>query len=1088
MDKHHEELSKTSQSSEKPFVPPRHWIGPEELDASYWSDAKAQEKRGQEFFEKPIEFIDKLDKSSQGGIARRDFLTVMGASMAMASFACARRPVHKIIPYVIKPEEITPGVANWYASTCNECSSSCGILVKNREGRPIKIEGNPDHPLNQGTLCARGQASLLNLYDPDRLIAPVIRSRATGSRKETDWAQVDTEISAKLRDIASRSGRVRILSGEIQGDSTRRLVQEFLGAFSHGGLVEFEPLALEEIGAGQALSYGTSVVPRYRFDRAEMVVSLGADFLGTWISPLEHSIAWAKGRKLSGENAAHAKLSKMVCFESMMTITGSNADERYPIRPGDELKIALALAHELIVTQKKSSFAANPSIASALQGYQPAKVAAEIGAENLPAQLKKVAEELWNNKGKSLIVAGGIQSKTKEALSLQIAVNLLNSALENDGTTVDGTTSYGTSRTAFADMAKLIAEMKTGQVDALIIYRANPFYTLPKTFLGLEEAMKRVPLVIAITDREDETAIRADYILPDHHALESWGDANPRRGLYSLQQPAMAPIHSSRAFQDSLLTWGGNGRKNGEENGQATTQKTIGAGLKLSGLAARAADWHEYLQSNWKETLYKNSGAVGSFEHFWEGVLRAGVYQVPSIRDSKGASGRSFNVASLSKLPKYTPVDSAVLSLVLYPKVSMYDGRSANNPWLQEMPDPITTVTWDNYLNLGPTLAKKLGLKNDDVVEISSGDVTAQLPIHVQPGLHPGVATAAVGYGRRSVGKVGNQAGVDVYPFVQVDGNQLIFAGQPLSIKKTSKFYSLAATQWHGASESRPIINDISLTEFRKNPAATMHTNPELRLETIPTLFPPHEYKSYRWGMGIDLNSCTGCGACVIACQAENNVPVVGRDQVRVSRQMHWIRIDRYYAGSPENPDVVFQPMLCQHCENASCEAVCPVIATVHDDEGLNVQVYNRCVGTRYCQNNCPYKVRRFNFFDHWKSYEGTMNLVWNPDVTVRTRGIMEKCTFCTQRIIVAKDKAKDLGEKIKDGDLKTACQQTCPTSAIVFGDMNDPHSRVSKMKESPQAFRVLEVLNNKPSISYMTKVRNKEMDHAAVSGGGEHV
>jgi len=1069
MDKHHEEFSKASPSPETPFVPPRHWIGPEELDAGYWADAKTQEKRGQEFFEKPIEFIDKLDKSNQGGVARRDFLTVMGASMAMASFACARRPVHKIIPYVVKPEEITPGVANWYASTCNECSSSCGILVKNREGRPIKIEGNPDHPLNQGTLCARGQASLLNLYDPDRLKAPLIRSRANGSRRETDWAAVDAEISAQLKEIASRSGRVRILSGELQGDSTRRLVREFLGAFSHGGLVEFEPLALEEIGAAQADSYGASVVPRYLFDRADMIVSLGADFLGTWISPVEHSIAWSKGRKLSGEKAAQAKLSKMVCFESTMTVTGSNADERHPIRPGDELKIALALAYELIVTQKKSSFAAGASnasaIAAALQGYQPAKIAAEIGAPALPAQLKKLAEELWSNKGKSLIVAGGVQSKTREALALQVAVNFLNSALENDGATVDGTTRYGTSPSAFADMAKLVRDMKAGEVDALIIYRANPFYTLPKSLLGLEEAIKHVPLVIAITDREDETALHADYVLPDHHALESWGDANPRRGLYSLQQPAMAPIHSSRAFQDALLTWG--------QTIQKSPQKSEGAKFRLSGLATRAADWHEYLQSNWKETLYKDSGAAGSFELFWEGVLRAGVYQVPGVRDAQAPSARSFNLASLSKLPQYKALDPSTVSLVLYPKVSMYDGRSANNPWLQEMPDPITTVTWDNYLNVGPTLAKKLGVKNDDVVEITSGDVTAQLPIHVQPGLHPGIATAAVGYGRRAVGKVGNLAGVDVYPFVQVEGNHLVFAGQPLSIKKTSKFYSLAATQWHGASENRPIINDITLAEFRKNPAATMHTDPELRMENIPSLIAPHEYKSYRWGMGIDLNSCTGCGACVIACQAENNIPVVGRDQVRVSRQMHWIRIDRYYAGSPENPDVVFQPMLCQHCENASCEAVCPVIATVHDDEGLNVQVYNRCVGTRYCQNNCPYKVRRFNFFDHWKAYEGTMNLAWNPDVTVRTRGIMEKCSFCTQRITVAKDKAKDLGGRVKDGDLKTACQQTCPTNAIVFGDMNDPHSRVSKMKESPQAFRVLEALNNKPSVSYMTKVRN---------------
>ncbi|CAM6053624.1 unnamed protein product [Sphagnum tenellum] len=1085
-----------ASSSGEGFVPPRHWLGPEELDATYWANAKTQEKRGQEFFEKPVEFIDKLDRTSEGGMARRSFLTVMGASMAMAGFACARRPVHKIIPYVIKPEEITPGVANYYASTCNECSSSCGIIVKNREGRPIKIEGNPDHPLNQGTLCARGQASLLNLYDPDRLTAPVIRSRTGGPRREVSWDEVDQEIRAKLKAISNGSGRVRVLSGEIQGNSTRRLVGEFLGAFSRGGLTEFEPLALEEIKESQLSSYGTAVVPSYRFDRADLIVSFGADFLGTWLSPVEHSLAWSKGRKLNGKNPSQAKLSKLVCYETMLSLTGSNADERYPISSGDELPIALALAYELVVAQKKSSYAAQADVLKALQPYSPAQVATSIQSETLAPQLKKLAQELWINRGKSLLVAGGIQSKTKDALALQIVVNFLNSALENEGATVDGSLRYGNSQVSFADLVKLVAEMKAGQVDALIVYRSNPLYSLPRTFLGLDEAFKQVPLIIAITDREDETALKADYVLPDHHPLENWGDANPRRGLFSLQQPTLAPIHSTRSFQDSLLAWGkvpeaAEGAEG--ESAKPSSSSVSAPALKYSGLAAQAADWHEYLKANWKETIYKTSGAVGSFEQFWEAVLRAGVYQVSQIRYAKTAPvARKLNVAAFIQGIRgvQNPGSSGTksddsLSLVLYPKVSLSDGRSANNPWLQEMPDPISTVTWDNYLNVGPALATKLGLKDNDVVEVKSGDVTAQLPIHVQPGLNSRIATAAVGYGRRAVGKVGNLAGVDVFPFVQVEAGLLIYSGQPVQLKKTGKYYSLASTQWHGATENRPIINDITLAEYRKNPAATSETDPELRMENIPTIFPPHEYKGYRWGMGIDLNSCTGCGACVISCQSENNVPVVGRDQVRVSRQMHWIRIDRYYSGTPENPEVVFQPMLCQHCENASCESVCPVIATVHDDEGINVQVYNRCVGTRYCQNNCPYKVRRFNFFDHWKSYEGTMNLAWNPDVTVRTRGIMEKCTFCTQRITAAKDKAKDMGDKIRDGDLKTACQQTCPTDAIVFGDMNDPKSRVSQMKASLHAFRVLENLNNKPSISYMTRVRNTDRNPHA--GGGEN-
>jgi molybdopterin-containing oxidoreductase family iron-sulfur binding subunit len=1072
MDNHQDGLdshSVKSSTNAQSFVPPRHWIGPEELNAGYWSDAKVKEQRAQEFYEKPVEWIDQLDRSAQGGIARRDFLTIMGASMAMASFACARRPVHKIIPYVIKPEEITPGVANWYASTCKECSASCGVLIKNREGRPIKLEGNPDHPVNRGSLCSRGQASVLGLYDPDRLTGPLVRSRADGSRKATTWEEVDSTIQAKLSTIASQGGRVKVLSGEVQSESTRRLIREFLAAFKGGEHISFEPFALEEVSTAQAASYGKAVVPHYRLDEAQLVVSLGSDFLGNGISPLESSRQWTQRRKLSGQNPAQAQFAKLVCFESMMSLTGAGADERYPVRPGDEFKIAMSLAHELIVKQKRSRFARETAVLNALSTFSAEAVAADIGLAGGAQVIKKVAAELWDNQGKSLVMAGSVQAKTSDALSLQLAVNLLNSALENEGKTVDGTANFSLARSSFGDFKRLLGEMQAGKVDALIVYRSNPAYASPQELLGLKEAFKRVPLVIVVSEHEDETALLADYILPDHHYLENWGDAHPNQSVYSLQQPSMAPIHSTRAFQDSLLVW----RK---------------GGLGVTGLAAEASDWHDYLQKQWRDTVFKEISPVSSFEQFWNGALRSGVVDVFASRGGSAskAVARSFKVSSLAALPRFTPLSQEVISLALYGKISLYDGRNANNPWLQELPDAISSVAWDNYLNMSPQLSKKLNLKDDDVVEMTCGAKTVELPVHVQPGLHPNLVSVALGYGRTSVGKVGKGTGLDLFPMVQASEAALVYSGQKVTFRKTGKFYKLALTQWHTATEERPIINDITLAEFRKNPAQANHTDPHLRLDTVPTLWSEHEYKGYRWGMAIDLTTCTGCSACMIACQAENNIPVVGRDQVRVSRQMHWIKIDRYYSGSPENPNVVFQPMLCQHCENAPCETVCPVLATVHDDEGLNVQVYNRCVGTRYCQNNCPYKVRRFNFFDHWKAYEGTANLVWNPDVTVRTRGIMEKCTFCVQRIRDAKDHAKDVGGRVTDGTLKPACQQTCPTDAIVFGDLNDPKSRVSQMKNSPQAFRVLEVLNTKPSVSYMTKVRNKA-ESAHSEHGEEH-
>jgi Fe-S-cluster-containing dehydrogenase component/anaerobic selenocysteine-containing dehydrogenase len=1039
-------LNKSSAEAQT-FTTPRHWIGVEELSESYWQNEANLEKRAQEFHDKPVETIDLIDRLDSKGFARRDFLTLMGASMAMASFACARRPVHKIIPYVVKPEEITHGVANYYATTCPE--TGYGVLAKVREGRPIKLEGNPEHGMSSGKLSVKGQAAILDLYDMDRAKEPKKLARGKGSRA-IEWEKADAEISAKLKEIAAGSGRVRVVSAPLKSDSTKRLVGEFLSAFAAGSQVEFDPALGDEVLSAQVDSYGTAVVPHYRFDEADVVVSFAGDFLGTHENETEYSRDWAKKRRLSGKNAT---LSKLFVIETMMSTTGANADERFPVRSGDELKVAAAIAGE--VARKKGV-----SVPSELASYGLSAVAEETGIS--AEKLKEIADELVKNAGKSIVLGGGFTTRNGSALALQVVINFLNSTLGNEGKTVDGTaqafTKTGDRRAA---VDTLISDMNRGAVDALILYRANWVYQLPKS-IGFEAALAKVPFVVSISDSEDETALKSDFHLPDQHFLESWGDAQPRKGIVSLQQPTLAPIHASRSFQDSLIVW-------------------AKSGLKVKGLLANslAGTWYDYLRANWKEGALKG---VGNFEAAWENALREGVVK----SDVGSPSARTFKSSSLAIVPGFKKADRKELSYVSYSKISIGDGTRANNPWLQEMPDPVTTATWDNYLAMSVKTAESLKLKQDDVASIEIGGEKLELPVMIQPGLALGVVAAAVGYGRTAAGKIGTGVGRDVKCFAKTVGSELAYSGFSAKVKATGKRYQIAVTQWHNATENRPIVNDLTLAEYKANPGASNHTDPHMRLKEVPTMWPKHEYKGYKWGMSIDLTACTGCGACVIACQAENNIPVVGRDNVRKSREMHWIRIDRYYSGSAENPDVVFQPMLCQHCENAPCETVCPVLATVHDDEGMNTQVYNRCVGTRYCQNNCPYKVRRFNFFDHWKSYEGTMNMAWNPDVTVRTRGIMEKCSFCVQRIRDSKQKAKEEGRKVRDGEVLAACQQTCPSDAIVFGNVNDPESLVSQMRGADRAFRVLEVLNTVPSISYLSKVRNKEAAAGAHGGGHE--
>jgi len=1020
-------------------------------EKKYWSslaqfnnDPQFLEKAHREFSSSPLQ-----EEEGADGFSRRDFMKLMAASTALATTACFQKPQHKILPYVNQPEEVTFGVPNFYASTCGECGAGCGTLVKTREGRPIKLEGNPDHPVNKGGLCARGQASILGLYDPDRLRHPVSMIRGSFSNTATTWPEVDKKLVERLKSIKTGGGKVRLLTGTVNSPSTLKLIGEFLKGFAQGEHVVYDALSNEDIERAQELAHGVKVLPRYRFDQAEVVVSIDADFLGTWLSPVEFTKQFSKTRKL---DRGQKKLSKLITFESVMTITGSNADERVAIRPEDGAAIALALAYELAMNMKVTTLPAET--ATVVAKYSPNEVASAIGFN--AAVLKTTAKALWAARGKSLVVAGSPQSQTKNSLSLQLAVNLLNSILQNDGSTIDykNSPSYQ-SRGSMSSVLNLIKDMNDGRVDVLFIYNTNPVYSLPKE-MGFVEASRKVKeLIVSFNDRIDETAGISDYVLPDNHTLERWGDAEPQKNVFSLIQPTIRPIYDTRSFQDSLLSL----------------------------ISSKYHDFHEYVQTHWRETLYKDYGIVTPFELFWESALRDGVFDgadKKGLRNIKSPA-RTFKGAALGNHPPKKD-STQNFSLALYPKVSLGDGRGANNAWLQELPDPITRATWDNYALVSVGAAKKLHLQDGDVVRIkTTGTATVELPALVQPGLHDQVIAIAFGYGREHTGSVGSGIGKNAYNLLRTapagtgTGTALpevILSGFEATLTKTGTTAIIALTQEHHTMEGRPIVREASLEDYLRNP----HSGNEEK-EGLTTIWSGHEYKGYRWAMAIDLNSCTGCQACVIGCQSENNIPVVGKDGVNRGRVMHWIRIDRYYSGTPDNPSVVHQPMLCQHCENAPCETVCPVLATVHNDEGLNLQIYNRCVGTRYCANNCPYKVRRFNWFEY--NYGGQtrypINLSQNPEVTVRSRGVMEKCTFCLQRISEAKNNAKNMGTTVKDGDLKTACQQSCPADAISFGDINSSGSEVTRLAKDPRGYHVLDELNTRPSINYLTKIRNTE-------------
>jgi molybdopterin-containing oxidoreductase family iron-sulfur binding subunit len=960
------------------------------------------------------------------------------------------------------------------------------MLVKSRDGRPIKLEGNPEHPLSRGGLCAVGQASLLGLYDQHRLDAP----RREG--KEVPWTQIDEAIRAGLQAPRNNKERaVRFLTGPVVSPTTRRLIQRFLSTFPNGRHVVLDPRPGSAILEAHLRTHGIRLLPHYHFERADVVVSFDADFLGTWISPVEFTSAYQAGRRPQGNPP---RMSYHVQFESRMSLTGSKADQRLAVQPG---------AIGLILSHLATRLAARAKTALPAERLEDPPVAARF--------LDHLVEVLWQSRRRSLVVCG------QQDVTVQVLCNFINHLLGNYGITVD-LAQPSDQLQAGEGVEALLGELHNDRVEALFVYQCNPVHDLPSGE-ALEKDLRRVPLLVCCSERLDETAHLARFVCPVPHFLESWSDAEPIDGLVSLIQPGIAPLGNTRSLLESLTAW------------------------MSPPPAGRPPTAYDLLRTAWEAEIFPRRREGGTFQAFWDQTLHTGFAQVePHVRwredlnvpalaaESVGLMSSPLAQSSLLAAAARRPGDhpfkpSAVrlvsradslpegtFSVVLYPKVGMPDARHAYNPWLHELPDPVSKVAWDNYACLSPAAAKRLGVTDGDVVRLEAAEAngetrTLELPAFVQPGQHDQVVAVALGYGsvhskrfagigppwleaRPTVGPNG-MIGQNAAPFLTWIGGNLRPIRDGVRLSRIEQRQPLASTQGYhrltvpaklapAGKERRPILQEATLAEFRKGrgrvplPMAGVEKN----------LWPKdHASEGAHWGMVIDHNACTGCSACVIACQVENNIPVVGKDEVRRHREMHWLRLDRYYSDRGAGVDVVHQPMLCQHCENAPCETVCPVLATVHGSDGLNQQVYNRCVGTRYCANNCPYKVRRFNWFDY--AHDDTLeNLTLNPDVTVRSRGVMEKCTFCVQRIHEARAEAARQGLPVRDGDVQTACQQSCPAQAITFGNLNDPKSRVAQQARSPRAYRALEELNVRPSVSYLTLVRNRPVDPEGEANG----
>ena len=956
---------------------------------------------------------------------RRRFLKMMGASLAMAGLAGCRWPEEKIVPHAHRPGNQTPGVPVRFATAMELGGAASGLLVTSYDGRPVKIEGNPEHPINRGATDAITQASLLELYDPDRS-KTVNRPHESRGVLKTTWDEFTAFAKKHFGELREQDGAgLCILSEASSSPSVADMKARLLKAFPQARWHEYEPISWDNEREGTRIAFGRPMRPHLHLDQAEVIACFDADILMTHPAAVKHARDFAAGR-----TADDGRMNRLYMMESGYSITGSMADHR------------VAVPSRLI-----------PGFLQRLDGMLSSE-GADFGRDNADAFIEQLAKDLDAHRGRSTVIAGPQQPPEVNAV-----VHALNVELGNAGKTITYTAEADPDRPTHVESIKALAEdIDAGKVKTLVILGGNPAYNAPAD-LAFGELLGKVDTTIHLSGYYDETSQLCTWHLPRAHCLESWGDARSYDGTICTIQPLIAPLYNGKTSIELLALITGDGFAKGHD----IVRRTM-----------------------------RSVAPTGGFERFWKRLLHDGLLAdsafaaaalpgrnrnhqdrsalIAPLTEGKYIDGLEVRVTERST--EYDPVEVCFVQ-----DMSVYDGRFASNGWLQEMPDPMTKITWDNAALIAPETARLHHVTTGDVIPVDSGKRELEIPVYVMPGHAEHSLTLPLGYGRTGAGPVGTGVGVDTYKLRTTDSMHVARTGSILwgwekhDFAATQDHHAIDAIGMKGRAQRLPVlIREANLDEYRQNPEFAR----EMDHYEYKPLWAEHEYEGRRWAMAIDLSKCTGCSACVVACQAENNIPVVGKEQVGNGREMHWLRIDRYFKGDPEDPRVVHQPVACHHCENAPCEQVCPVAATVHNSEGLNDMVYNRCIGTRYCSNNCPYKVRRFNYFNFRKDVDTEVEkMVFNPEVTIRSRGVMEKCTYCVQRIEAAKIAAKNERRPIADGEIVPACAQVCPTQAIIFGDLNDPKSRVRQQHEHNRAYAMLGELNVKPRTRYLARLRN---------------
>lgn len=1014
-------------------------------EKKYWkffgenaSDEKLKESKQKEFLNGAT---DEFKLTELKGISRRKFLALSAATLAITTTACKNyRDKGAIVPYNSLPENTILGIPNFYASTCTACPNHCGILIKTREGRPIKVDGNPDNKSSQGKICSIGQANILNLYHPERYKKPL---RKNGNKySEVSWETALAEITKLLSNSKNSLKEIAILTPLVFSPTYYQLLEDFQKEYPSTQIYSYEyPFKFGKLEANE-ITFGLYSDFNVDLSQAKVILSIESNFLATEGDFITNIRNFTKNRSVDNPE----NFSRFYAFETDLSLTGANADFRIPLQPKYFLSLLLAIINEIVTKyQLKLSYELDHTkLLNKVNIFTLQKFAEESKIEY--ALLNQLVNDLVENLGKSIVIAGDYLPR-----EIHIATHILNKL-------IGGIELYRFDKvpliphSKIEDFIALAEKIKRNEIEGILNLNTNFVFHFPED-LGFYNVADKVPLVATFAESENDSAVASHYIIPKSHNFESWGDFYRHNGKYSTQQPVIEPIFGTYQIEDFLL---------GILNGKL-----------------QAHSYHQYLINYWQKEIYPKANSGLDFQTFWSSVLHDGYVEI----ENSNFLGPKFDFEAVEHL-KDEKFSSEGWFLVLKRAYNIGDGSFANNGWLMELPHPISKITWENYAGISENSARVLSLENGSIIKIELNSKSLEIPVFIIPGIPDNCLVVELGFGQKKAGVIGSYAGFNPNKVLTSDNirNGLLFSN--VSVQPINKKYKLASTvEYHSLNDTfvkdlpkaRHIIQEGSLKDYISGEFRPHRT------EKLISIVPEIKYQGVKWAMVIDLNKCVGCGACITACNVENNVAVVGKEQVLRGREMHWIRIDTYYSGSQNNPEVFLLPMLCQHCDNAPCENVCPVVATNHSPDGLNQMVYNRCVGTRYCSNNCPYKVRRFNFYDyrdHFANgffYQDSLKLLSNPEVTVRSRGVMEKCTFCIQRISEARRRATEEQRPLKGTDVKTACQEACPAEAIIFGDMHDKDSELYYWRNHKLGYYVLEELNIKPNVTYIAKLKNNK-------------